>query len=199
MASTSSSGQISVVNPKFCTAYPVDMTIKQKFSVLSKTKYAVTGVNGDILFQVTGNFFGLHVRRYLLDPAGNTILTLQQSSMSMHSRWEVFRGDSTDYKNLLFSVKRSNIFQIKREYDVFMATNPEENDCCDFKFCKKEIYAGNSKNIVIAQMHNQIGFISNKYSVTVYPNVDCVFIIALVVIFQEIQSRTRRHHNNGGM
>ncbi|XP_047335442.1 protein LURP-one-related 15-like [Impatiens glandulifera] len=152
MATTSSSGQISVVNPKFCSPYPVDIIIKQKRSTLSKQKYAVTGVNGDSLFQVTGNFFGFHHRRFLLDPAGNTILTLQKSSMSMHSRWEVFRGDSTDYKNLLFSLKRSSMFQIKTQYDVFMATNPEERGSCDFKIYKKEIYAGNTKNIAIAQV-----------------------------------------------
>ncbi|XP_047335444.1 protein LURP-one-related 15-like [Impatiens glandulifera] len=155
MASSSSSGQISVINPQFCSPHPVDITIKQNLSTRSKNKYAVTGVNGDILFQVTsGNFSGLHVPLFLLDPAGNTILTLQQSSMSMHSRWEVFRGDSTEYNNLLFILKRSSMFQIKTEYDVFMATNPEENNCCDFKICKKEIYAGNTKNIVIAQVNN---------------------------------------------
>ncbi|XP_047335445.1 protein LURP-one-related 15-like [Impatiens glandulifera] len=225
MASTSSSGEISVVYPQFCSPYPIDIIIKHNLiTTLSRHKYAVNRVNGEFLFHVTenigsihlgrifldpsintflalypsvtGNFFGFRRRLFLPYPAGNTILTLQQSGMNMHSRWEVFRGDNTEYKNLLFSVKRSSMFLINTEYDIFMATNPKENDFCDFKICKNKIYVGNTKNIVIAQMHNHIGFMSNKYLVNVYTGVDYVFIIALVVIYEEIQSCARRNYNS---
>ncbi|XP_047337165.1 protein LURP-one-related 15-like [Impatiens glandulifera] len=187
MASISSSGQISVVNSEFCLAYPVDIIIKKKLFSLSKKKYAVTNADGDLFLNVTENFFGVHRRRYLSDTDGNTFLTLQECIMTMHSRWEVFMGDSTEDNNLLFSVKSHSMFQSNTEYDVFMATNSEESGCCDFKIYENEIYAGNTKNNLIAQMNDQGSFMNTEYLVNVYPNVDLVFIVALVVIFEEIK------------
>uniref|UniRef100_A0A0A9G078 Protein LURP-one-related 15 n=1 Tax=Arundo donax TaxID=35708 RepID=A0A0A9G078_ARUDO len=114
---------------------------------------------------------------------------------SMHNRWEVYRGDSTNASNLLFSVKKTSIIQLKTEMDVFLAGNTEEQ-VCDFKIKGSyferlcAFYLGNS-DVMIAQMNRKFT-VSNillgkdTFGVTVFPHVDYVFIAALVVILDEI-------------
>ena len=78
--------------------------------------------------------------------------------LTAHRRWKVFRGDASDDKNLLFSVKKSSLIQFKTKLDVFLASNTKE-DVCDFKIegswfersCT--VYAGDSSTIV-AQVHD---------------------------------------------
>ncbi|PSS23862.1 Protein LURP-one-related like [Actinidia chinensis var. chinensis] len=89
------------------------------------------------------------------------------------------------------------MFQVKTKLDVFLANNITE-EVCDFKVkgtwsdrsCV--IYAGESSNIV-AQMHKKKSVQSvllgkDKFMVTVYPHVDHAFIVALIVILDEINS-----------
>lgn len=73
--------------------------------------------------------------------------------MSAHDRWQVFRGESVEPNNLVFSVKRSSIIQLKTKLHVFLANNTTEN-VCDYKIegswsersCL--IYAGDSSTVV---------------------------------------------------
>ncbi|KAI3474263.1 hypothetical protein Pfo_029244 [Paulownia fortunei] len=186
---------VAVISPQFCVGYPVDLTIVRKLMSLSEGNFGVTDVNGNIMFRVKGKLFSLHDRRVLLDAAGNPLITFQQKLLSAHRRWQVFKGESTDAKDLLFNVKKSSLIQLKTKLDVFLASNTRE-EVCDFKIegswfersCV--IYAGSSKN-VIAQMHRKHSAQSillgkDTFGVTVYPNVDYAFIVALVVILEEI-------------
>jgi hypothetical protein len=72
---------------------------------------------------------------------------------SRHYRWKVFRGDSTNSGDLLFSVKRSSMFRFKTTLHVFLASNTRE-EVCDFKvkgtFSERScvIYAGDSSTVV---------------------------------------------------
>nr|XP_017239432.1 PREDICTED: protein LURP-one-related 15-like [Daucus carota subsp. sativus] len=72
--------------------------------------------------------------------------------LSLHRRWEVYRGNRTDSHNILFIVKKSDILQLKTELEVFLASNTFERHY-DFKikgswFEKAcTIYAGNSSNV----------------------------------------------------
>jgi hypothetical protein len=82
---------------------------------------------------------------------------------SSHDRWKVFRGDSTNSGDLLFSAKRSSMFQCKTTLHVFLANNTRE-DVCDFKvkgtFSERScvIYAGDSSTEVaqVRQFHNPL-------------------------------------------
>jgi LURP-one-related len=49
--------------------------------------------------------------------------------ISMHHRWKVYRGDSDNDGDLLFTVKRSHMFQLMTELDVFLAENAAELHC----------------------------------------------------------------------
>lgn len=73
--------------------------------------------------------------------------------MTTHDRWQVFRGESMEMKDLIFSVKRSSFFQLKTKLDVFLANNTKE-EVCDFKVKGSwferscVVYAGESLTIV---------------------------------------------------
>lgn len=117
--------------------------------------------------------------------------------MSVHDRWQVFRGDSTETSDLIFSAKRSSVFQLKTKLDVFLANNTKEN-VCDFKvkgsWLERSciVYAGETSTVV-AQMHKKYTAQSiligkDHFMVTVYPNIDYAFIISLIVILEAIDS-----------
>jgi hypothetical protein len=71
----------------------------------------------------------------------------------MHDRWKAYRGDSTNSKDLIFTLKRSSLIQFKTKLDVFLASNKKQ-DVCDFKVKGSwferscTVYAGESNNIV---------------------------------------------------
>uniref|UniRef100_A0A3Q7IV96 Uncharacterized protein n=1 Tax=Solanum lycopersicum TaxID=4081 RepID=A0A3Q7IV96_SOLLC len=43
--------------------------------------------------------------------------------LTEHSRWDAFKGESTDEKDLLFTIKKTSIFQWKTKLAVFLANN----------------------------------------------------------------------------
>ncbi|KAK3227447.1 hypothetical protein Dsin_007309 [Dipteronia sinensis] len=186
---------VSIVGPQYCAPYPVDLAIVRKVMAITDGNFVVQDINGNILFKVKGAFMSIHDRHVLLDAAGKPLVTLRQKIMSAHDRWQVFRGESTDSKDLIFTAKRSSMIQFKTKLDVFLANNTKE-DVCDFKVKGSwferscVVYAGESDTIV-AQMHKKhtvqsilIG--KDKFMVTVYPNIDYAFIIALIVILDAI-------------
>ncbi|PIA58082.1 hypothetical protein AQUCO_00500189v1 [Aquilegia coerulea] len=186
---------INVVGAQYCAPYPIDLTIMRKVMTITDGNFAVSDVNGNIIFKVKGALFSLHDKRVLLDGAGNPLLSMRQKLMSAHRRWEVHRGDSSDDRDLLFSVKKSSMLQFKTSLDVFLASNKSEN-VCDFKIKGSwlerscVVYLGDSTNIV-AQMHKKHSVQSivlgkDTFMVTVYPHVDYAFIVALIVILNEI-------------
>ncbi|KAJ9179629.1 hypothetical protein P3X46_007979 [Hevea brasiliensis] len=186
-----------VIGPQFLAQYPVDITVASKLLTLGENNFTVTDVNGTLIFQVKSKLLSIHDRRFLQDAAGNTLVTLRQKIMTAHRRWEVFRGESTDAKDLLFSAKKSSILQFKTELDVFLGSNTSE-DVPDFKVkgTWKErsctIYLGLS-NTIVAQMHRRHTLKTalleaDNFAVTVYPNVDYAFIVALVVVLDEINN-----------
>ncbi|KAL3617418.1 hypothetical protein CASFOL_037739 [Castilleja foliolosa] len=185
---------VAVISPIFCVRYPVELTIVRKMMKLSNGNFIVKDVNDNLMFKCEGKFFSLHDRHFLLDAAGKPIITFQQRILSAHKRWVAFRGESTDENDLLFSVKKSSVIQMTRKLDVFLASNTEER-VCDFKieghWSSCVIYAGDDTNNVIAEMHGNksvgsVVFGKDKFGVTVYPNVDYAFIVALVVLLAEI-------------
>ncbi|RZC55826.1 hypothetical protein C5167_014675 [Papaver somniferum] len=193
---------IVVIAPHFCAPYPVDLTISKKLLSIGEVK---------------GKLLSIRDRRVLVDAAGVPLVSLQQKIVTCHRRWQLYRGDSSDSKDLLFSVKKSKLLQLKTSLNVFLASNTSEN-VCDFKikgsFFERScaIYAGDSNNI-IAQRHKlcligygyaarhvlsrdaqmrkkhtvqSIVLDQDTYSITVYPNVDYAFIVALCVVLNEI-------------
>lgn len=86
----------------------------------------------------------------------------------MHDRWEAYRGESTNSKDLIFTLKRSSLIQMKTKLDVFLAGNTKE-DVCDFKvrgsWLERSciVYAGESNNIVAQVIKNPLVYTNQEY------------------------------------
>ncbi|XVF29657.1 hypothetical protein REPUB_Repub15cG0141000 [Reevesia pubescens] len=205
-STTPLANSISIISPDFCAPDPIDLVIVKTFF---RGNLEVTDINGNIVFKVKGPFLTAYGRQVLIDAAGNPIVTLKRKFMSVHDRWQVFRGDSTDSSDLIFSVKLSSIFQLKTKFDVFLANNIKE-DVCDFNVKGRDfgiscvIYAGESSTIV-AQMEKQkkhtvksVLFEKDKFILTVHPNMDYAFIVALIVILDGMVTTRKRARNQSG-
>ncbi|KAK7294803.1 hypothetical protein RJT34_17700 [Clitoria ternatea] len=184
-----------VIGPQYCAPYPVDLAVVKKVLSISDGNFVVTDVGGNVVFKVKGSLMTLRDRRFLVDAAGNPVATLRRKMMTAHDRWQAFRGESTEHNDLIFTLKRSSLIQFKTKLDVFLAQNTKE-DVCDFRIKGSwferscVVYAGESNNVV-AEMHKKhtvesvlIG--KDHFMVTVYPNIDFAFIVAIIVILDEI-------------
>ncbi|XP_004514892.1 protein LURP-one-related 15-like isoform X2 [Cicer arietinum] len=188
---------IDIIGPQYRIPHFVDLVIVRKVTTLTDN-FTVTDINGKIFFNLkAASLISLYDHRLLLDAAGKTVvLTLQRKVKTRHDRWEAFRGESTELKDLIFSVKRSSImFQLKTKLDVFLASNTKE-EICDFKVKGSwferscVVYAGKSHNIV-AQMHKKeivesVAFGKDNLTVRVYPNIDYAFMVAVILILDEV-------------
>ncbi|CAD6220583.1 unnamed protein product [Miscanthus lutarioriparius] len=188
---------VAVVSPQFCAPHVVPLTVTKKAMSFSGGDFTVTDdASGAVVLQVRGTYLSVRRHRVLHDAAGRAILTMQRKVFSMREKWKVFRGDSTAANDLLFTVKKTSIFQMKTKLDVFLAGNTTAEQVCDFKIKGSyferscAFYRGNS-NVLIAQMNRKFTLSNvllgkDTYSVSVFPHVDYVFIAALVVILDEI-------------
>ncbi|KAJ8898970.1 hypothetical protein K2173_008471 [Erythroxylum novogranatense] len=187
---------VVVIGPQFLTQYPVDLTIAKDGRV--------TDVNGTLILSVKSKFMSIHDRTHLKDAAGNILVTLKQKIRTMHWRWQVFRGESTEEKDLLFSVKKSSLMQRRTQLDVFLAYNTTSESLPDFKVKGSTVYLGDGEsNVMVAQMFKRYSLTAlwdtDKFAVTVYPNVDYAFIVALVVVVGEINVDRSGHGTQADM
>ncbi|KAJ1288674.1 hypothetical protein BS78_02G105900 [Paspalum vaginatum] len=187
-----------VVAPHFCAPYVVQLSVKENFTIFKEGDFTITDTNGAVVISVKGSYISIHNNRLLLDANGNPLVTLREKVISMHNTWEAYRGDSSKSSDLLFTAKKSSIFQpFNTEMYIYLASNTS-HEVCDFKMngSFKEracsFYLGDSDTL-IAQMHREHSVQStvlgrDHYAVTVFPNADYVFISTLVVILQELHA-----------
>ncbi|PIA53854.1 hypothetical protein AQUCO_00900443v1 [Aquilegia coerulea] len=197
---------VNVIGSLYCEQYPVDLSMKYGTSGNEGYDYVVVdNVSRNTIFNINQVFFSFRGKRALLDSAGNPLVTIQRKTI-FGSRWQVYKGDSTDDNDLLFKVEKSCMRESSwTNLDVFLASNIEEN-ICDFKIkggytwersCV--VYLGHS-SVDIAQMHqkcdswNWRGEINGFNVVNVNPHVDYAFIIALIMIFNAVNPRD--HHGD---
>ncbi|MFS7976684.1 putative tubby-like protein [Helianthus anomalus] len=186
---------LCVVSPEFVSPNPIHMLSGKKLLALSDGNFGVTDVNGNLMFKLKGKLLSVHGKRLLVDGAGNRILTLQKRLTSARKRWQCFRGDSTNPRDHVFSAKQVNRTQFKTSLDVFLASNRNQ-DVADFTvkgnwFEKRcTVYVGETTT-VIAEINKKqdahfMAFGVDNYTITVYPSVDYVFVVALIAILNEI-------------
>ncbi|CAN6213583.1 unnamed protein product [Urochloa humidicola] len=187
----------AVVDARFCRPRVQLLTL-----TLSLTHGGtITDAGGAVVLRVDAPFLGL-LRRYVLaDAAGRPILTVKRKVFTLINRFEAFRGDSSDARDLVFTAKRWPMFQVWTQMGVFLASNRAER-ACDFTMrCSGfeerscDFYLGNSST-KIAEVRRHLFpagalFGMEEFSVTVFPNVDYVFIIALIVMLSDIHKAER--------
>ncbi|XP_065030625.1 protein LURP-one-related 15-like [Musa acuminata AAA Group] len=198
----------AIVDPRFCASYPIDLTFFIDAAWLNCDHLAVTDINGNVVFKVEAHKWSLRNRQVVVDASGKPVISMQQKLRSVHDRWQVFKGDSSDPKDLLFSVRRSSALQFKTELDVFLAANTEE-EVCDFKMKGSygerscTVYKGDSSTVV-AQMSKEYKFVNssvskNAFGVAISPNTDHSFIVALLIIQHELQLHNEHSEASGAV
>ncbi|XP_074560576.1 protein LURP-one-related 15-like [Curcuma longa] len=189
---------VVVVGRQFSVRNAVNFTVTRTASLFSPNdRYEAMDINGDVVLKGKGFFFNFGC--LLLDAAGIPLLTIEPKVFSWHQTWRVFRGESTSPNDLLFSMRKPQIFQWKDNFDVILASNAGDRAVaspCDFKIisrCKKCTICIGESDEIIAQMHRKTAFFArDKLEVTVNPNVDYVFILSLIIVLEEIKESRRR-------
>ncbi|XP_052161019.1 protein LURP-one-related 10-like [Oryza glaberrima] len=199
---------LPVVGQQFCEPHAVDLTVTRSvatgFLKDDGGGFTATDAAGAVVLATEPRFiYREKGRRVLVDADGMPLLSMRRKAYSLQYTWEVFRGSSTNANRLLFTVRRSSLLpQLKLEINVFLAGNTMQNACdfrikCSFFSRSCILYIGNS-NTPIAQINRKFSglsdmiFVGSKFSVTVFPHVDYVFVMALVVILDEIARDIRR-------
>lgn len=111
---------------------------------------------------------------------------------SFKNWWQVFAGDSTEKKDLIFRMKRSTcVLQSNEEWLVYLAANTTKEKF-NFKMIGNRrkmnytIYSADS-NFVVAQItkEHKLNFPLEKHAfgATISPNCDYSFVAALIGMF----------------
>ncbi|KAK1440423.1 hypothetical protein QVD17_06250 [Tagetes erecta] len=133
-----------------------------------------------------------HTQRLLLDELDRPIAKLRSKNMTAHARWNVFEGDSEDNSDMIFSATTKHMIQNYTHVNVSLANKMSRSDDCDFQMKGSwsnrdcTIYKGDSSTTVIAKMQ-QIQS-PEKFMLTINPNVDYAFVVALIPIVDAMKS-----------
>ncbi|XP_075476040.1 protein LURP-one-related 14-like [Primulina tabacum] len=178
----------SIVGEDFCIPYLVDLTVKKKIGFSSK-HVNVLDDNGSTLVQVEGGFWQFKKKRTMYDSVGAPIITMRQKKVSWRQEWIVHRGDGD---NLLYTVvQQTSPIQLKTQLKVFLASNLTAQ-ICDFRVVGSymsqsfKVYKGDT---VIAEVKQRfkLGSLGKEiFEARIYPGIDYVFIVSLLVILNEI-------------
>lgn len=151
--------QSVIVDRRFCVPGPVDLVMVRDKIASQYGNFVIGDVNGNMMFQVKKPGFGLHKKMILLDSSGSPVLTMKEKSMTLHNRWQVFKGGSTEECDMLYTVKRSSMIQRTTKLEVFLGQNNEEKTC-DFRVKGTNwlerscvVYAGVS-DVIVAQVNS---------------------------------------------
>ncbi|CAJ2675078.1 unnamed protein product [Trifolium pratense] len=179
----------AIINPQYCApaTHAIDLIITKEKTL--RDNFTVKDINDNIVFTVKSSlvtFVTPRQHRFLFDANGNPILHLRRSLLAADDSWKAYRGESSEPKDLIFTRKRSSLIQLRTKLNVFLANNNTE--ICDFTV--KANLSGKSWNVHIGESNNVVAQINKKHGtmvsrekfmVTVYPNIDYAFIVALVV------------------
>ncbi|XP_039057407.1 protein LURP-one-related 10-like [Hibiscus syriacus] len=196
---TAESDPIVVIDKQFLAPNPVELKIQHTIFTVAENYFDITDDNGNPVFKVRDKLFSFPNRRVMFDADGRPLVSLRQKIFSVRRRWKVFRGESEKSSDFLFSVRKSSLILLRMKtrmamsLDVFLASNTSEI-LPDFRI--KENWHDSSCTVlcgdtIIARMHRNHNIRSlvinaDNYGITAYPNVDYAFIVALVVILDEM-------------
>ncbi|KAF0910988.1 hypothetical protein E2562_005378 [Oryza meyeriana var. granulata] len=188
---------LAVVDARFCTGDAAALSVAKTLSMSGNDFTVTDAATGAVVLRVDGVLFSLRRRCLLVDADRRPVLTVQESAMVMNTRWKVFRGESTSRRDLLFTAVKPSAMQLwgSTKVSVFLSSNDAEQ-ACDFRVTGSyhdgacAVSLGDS-DTVIAKIDRRFSVASallgkNTYSVTVNAGIDYAFIVALVVVLDEM-------------
>ncbi|KAI3843186.1 hypothetical protein MKW92_037861 [Papaver armeniacum] len=155
---TLTSGAVSVISPKY-----------------------FSDVDGNPVFDIKDELTLVRHHRVLRDPAGVPIVTILEKVMTAHRRFNVFKGDSTDMKDLVFTARQSHCIQWTTKLDVFLQTTQKR--MCVILRSKVTGWRDlmHKKHTV-----NSVVLGKDTFNVTVQPNHDSAFVIAVIIVLDAV-------------
>ncbi|KAL9290984.1 Protein LURP-one-related 9 [Arabidopsis thaliana] len=188
---------VSVVGEMFCNPYTTELVVRRRRESLKRERYDVFDLSNNLIFTVDGGIWNIRRKRVLRDAAGIPLLSMRTKGLvPMRYNWEVYKGDSTESDNLLFSAREPNLLSFKTSLDVTLP--PDQSSTVissvepDFQTFGR--YIGSSfklfepiHNTLLAEVFHDFtwgGLTKGSYSfkVRVNPYVDFAFVVALLVI-----------------
>ncbi|KAJ4972139.1 hypothetical protein NE237_005238 [Protea cynaroides] len=168
----------------------IDLFIRKKRQDLKRGKLTITDSSDNLVFRVDGKSSKStpRPRRLLLDDSGNPIFAI----FPYDGGWQVFRGESGEWKDLVFRVQRTYSSLLITELEVFLLDENWGDSTSDFKVkgCPFQrsctIY---KRNAIVAETSllyklRKIIVGRRRFKLTIFPGfVDHALIVALVVIF----------------
>jgi uncharacterized protein YxjI len=117
-------------------------------------------------------------------------------ALLLNTRWKVFRGDSTSRRDRLFTVTKPSVVPLRRATKVSVFPSNDAEQACDFRVTGSyhdgacAVSLGDS-DTVIARIDRRVSVVSSllgrsTYALTVNPGVDYAFIVALVVVLDDM-------------
>ncbi|KAH9574184.1 hypothetical protein CY35_01G042900 [Sphagnum magellanicum] len=174
-----------VVAPQYCLPHELSLAVTKKVLSSSRGDWTIRDPEGNILFRVDGTVRAVATRRDLLDDKGYKLIHMQRKRkfLRVQDVWHMYAGDS---EQLICKVKKSSKLQEGPCTDVFLASNTSES-MPDFTL-EGNFFERNLKILhgeqAIAEVTQQIG--EDTFGVTVFPEGDYAFVIALLVIMDAI-------------
>ncbi|CAH8283493.1 unnamed protein product [Eruca vesicaria subsp. sativa] len=188
---------VSVVGEMFCNPYTTELVVRRQRESLKRDRFDVFDLSGNLIFTVDGGTWNIRRKRTLRDASGIPLLSMRTKGIiTMRYKWEVYKGESTESEDLLFSVREPNLFSFKTSLDVSLPPQQPSTDISSIEpdFRTSGRYIGSSfklfepiHNTLLAEVVHDFswgGLIIGNYSfkVRVNPYVDIAFVIALLVI-----------------
>ncbi|KAL8237284.1 hypothetical protein R6Q59_018365 [Mikania micrantha] len=183
---------VSVIGPQFVAPYEFNVIVDR----YSGGGLVITDTNHKILFTIKSCDTSLHFQRLLRDTNDTPIALLRDKNMSAHDRWNVYRGESNNDQQIIFSTVSNHMIQFKTHVKVFLANKTSGTDDCDFtikgKWSKKncKIYMGDSSTIIAQMDKMQPPANNDKFMVTISPKVDYAFVVALIAIIDAMETQS---------
>ncbi|XP_066347831.1 protein LURP-one-related 15-like [Miscanthus floridulus] len=119
---------LAVVDARFCAEDATTLAVAKALS-MSGSDFAVTdAATGALVLRVDGMVFSLRRRYVHVNADRRPILTIQESALMLNTRWKVFWGDSTRRRDLMFTVVKPTVIQLRgsTKVSVFLASNDVE-------------------------------------------------------------------------
>ncbi|KAG7576796.1 Tubby-like C-terminal [Arabidopsis thaliana x Arabidopsis arenosa] len=188
---------VSVVGEMFCNPYTTELVVRRRRESLKRERYDVFDLSDNLIFTVDGGIWNIRRKRVLRDATGIPLLSMRTKGLvTMRYKWEVYKGESTESEDLLFSAREPNLLSFKPSLDV---TLPPPQNSTDISSIEPDFqtfgrYIGSSfklfepiHNTLLAEVVHDFswgGLIKGNYSfkVRVNPYVDFAFVVALLVI-----------------
>ncbi|XP_077245671.1 LURP-one-like protein (DUF567) [Tasmannia lanceolata] len=181
--SMNSSALVSQVNLQI----PIDLIISKGNLGLTRGDISIMDANGNLVFKVSTRFSSSNSTRVLLDALKNPLISIY----SNQGGWQGFRGESREWKDLIFRVERTLHSRLRTELEAFLVGENLGELRSDFRLKGSPfqrsctIYKGNSIAAQANPMYRlgKVLVARHKFRLTIYPGFDHAVIVALLVIF----------------